>query len=104
MPIMTPDPNKPKADFLRNRVLSGKGALDPAVRAAAAANAGVPEAMATFVATIHEQATNIQDDDFAALKASGLSEDQIFELIVAAATGAGFHRLDKVRSLLEESP
>jgi alkylhydroperoxidase family enzyme len=36
---------------------------------------------------VAERATQITDEDFAAVKASGLSEDQIFELVVCAAIG-----------------
>jgi alkylhydroperoxidase family enzyme len=36
----------------------------------------------------------VTDDDVDALRASGLSEDEIFEVTVSAAVAAGLERLD----------
>lgn len=96
------DPNRKKADALRARVLDGPGLVAPAVRRAAAANVDVPLGFASYVQTIHEKPAAVTDDDVAGLKASGFSEDEIFEVTVAAATGAGFRRLDAVLALLED--
>lgn len=89
-----------KRKVLESRVLSGPGQLDASQRTAAAGNRALSEPAGSFVAKIHRQATEITDEDVAELKAAGLTEDQIFELTVAAATGAGLLRLDKVLSLL----
>lgn len=96
------DPNHKKAEALRTRVLQGPGHVAPAVRQAAAANVDVPLAFASYVDTIHKKPAAVTDDDVEALKASGFTEYEIFEVTVAAATGAGFRRLDAVLALLED--
>lgn len=96
------DPNRKKADALRARVLEGPGHVVPGVRQAAAANVDVPLGFASYVKTIHERPAAVTDDDVAGLKVSGFTEDEIFEVTVAAATGAGFRRLDVVLALLED--
>lgn len=95
------DPNARKRQVLQATVLSGPGTTEPGLRAAAAANNGLSGPSADYVAKVHKQATTVEDADVRALLDSGLSEDQVFELTVAAATGAGLSRLDRVLSLLD---
>lgn len=97
------DPYLEKAARLRQRVLHGPGTLDAKARSAAANGAGLPVELGDYVAKVHRKATDVTDADIAALK-TGLSEDQIFELTVSAATGAGFARLDAVLAHLDERP
>jgi hypothetical protein len=67
--------------------LEGEGSAPRAQRRAAFDNALIDEPLRTLISGVAEQPTAITDDDFAAVKASGLSEDQIFELVVCAAVG-----------------
>lgn len=53
-----------------------------------------PEAMAPYLAKVRERAYTVTDADVGALKAAGLSEDEIFEQTVAAAIAQGLRRLD----------
>jgi alkylhydroperoxidase family enzyme len=53
-----------------------------------------PEAMAPYLAKVRERAYTVTDADVEALKAAGLTEDEIFEQTVAAAIGEGLRRLD----------
>jgi alkylhydroperoxidase family enzyme len=48
----------------------------------------------TLTSKVAERPTQITDEDFAAVKASGLSEDQIFELVVCAAIGQATRQYD----------
>ena len=79
---------------LHERLIERVGTLDPAVRRAAAKGAGVPEPLAPFVDKVRRQAYTVTDGDVEGLRAAGYSEDQIFELTVAAAYGAARKRLD----------
>lgn len=89
---------------LRERVLSGPGELDPAARRAAFEGSG-PEGALAWVRRVRDQAATIEDAHMEALRASGLSEDQAFELTIAAAVGAADLRLRAaLRSLGEEEP
>lgn len=99
---MATDPYRAKALLLRQSVLAGDGVVSPALRAAAAANAAIAnEPVAQYVAQIHRDAVRVTDASVAALKQEH-SEDALFELTVAAATGAGMQRLDILLALLED--
>jgi alkylhydroperoxidase family enzyme len=64
------------------------------LRAVAAATPPAPATMAAYLAKVRERAFMVTDSDVEALKAAGLSEDEIFEQTVAAAIAQGLHRLD----------
>jgi alkylhydroperoxidase family enzyme len=80
-------------DFGR-RVLERPGTLDPAIRRAAASGGELPDPLAAYADTVRRHAYKVTDADVAGLLAAGYSEDQIFELTVAAAYGASRRRLD----------
>ncbi|MSQ81837.1 MAG: hypothetical protein EXR77_02845 [Myxococcales bacterium] len=99
---MATDPYRAKAMLLRQTVLAGHGVVAPAVRSAAAANAAIAdEQIAQYVAQIHRDALRVTDASVDALKQNH-TEDALFELTVAAATGAGMQRLDILLALLED--
>jgi alkylhydroperoxidase family enzyme len=79
---------------LRRRVLDQPGALDPAIRKAVAAGVPVTDALDPYVDKVRRHAYRIMDADVESLRAAGYSQDQIFELTVAAALGAATLRLD----------
>jgi alkylhydroperoxidase family enzyme len=74
-------------------VLEGPGRLDPAVRQAASAGGPVPDALARYVDQVRRYAYRVTDADVQALLTAGYSEDQIFELTLSVALGAGVERL-----------
>jgi len=69
------------------RVLNGKGTAAPGLRRAAFDNAGLGEPIRTLVEKVANHAYRVTDEDVAAVRAAGLSEDQIFEIVVCAAVG-----------------
>jgi len=81
----------PDRGALVEQVLKGPGEASPELRIAAAANAGLPPELAALVEKIHRHAYKITDEEMAALR-SRYSEDQLFEIVVAAAVGASQHR------------
>ena len=64
------------------------------LRKAARPDRVVPPAAEKYVAKVREGAYAVTDRDLDELKAAGLSEDEIFELTVSTAVGAGLARLD----------
>ena len=70
------------------------------LRANAAAVPPAPDAMAEYLRKVHECAYTIVDGDIEALKAAGLTEDEIFEQTVAAAIDEGLRRLDAADEVL----
>ena len=69
------------------RVLEGDGRASRAERRAAFDDATLIEPLGGLIGKVAKHPTQITDDDIAAVKASGLSEDEIFELVVCAAVG-----------------
>lgn len=98
---------------LRDRVLGTPGHTDSALRitveayaatdgAAAGGHAPiVPDALRTYIGKVVRCAYRVTDDDVAALKRAGYSEDAIFEVTVSAAVGAGMHRLERGLTALQ---
>lgn len=88
------DPYNSQVKQLKEAVLSGPGTLDPAVRKAAGLAAGLPEALDPYVKKVVQHASQVTDTDITVLRQAGYSDDQIFEVTVSAALGAGLVRLE----------
>ena len=69
------------------RVLEGEGRASRAQRRAAFDNALPQGPLRGLISKVAERPIQIIDEDFTAVKESGLTEDQIFELVVCAAVG-----------------
>jgi alkylhydroperoxidase family enzyme len=72
---------------LVTRVLEGDGRASRAQRRGAFDNELHVEPLSRLIGKVAERPTQITDEDVAAVRASGLDEDQIFELVVCAAIG-----------------
>jgi alkylhydroperoxidase family enzyme len=57
----------------------------------------------TLIDKVAKRAYQVTDDDIAAARSSGLSEDQIFELVVCAAVGQAARQYDAARAALVEA-
>jgi hypothetical protein len=73
---------------LVTRILEGDGHAARAARRAAFENIGLAEPLRTLIDKVARQPTRVTNEDIAAVKASGESEDQIFELVVCAHRGS----------------
>jgi len=85
---------------LRRNVVDGPGELDPRVRRAAFAGDDVPASAAAYVEKVRAHAYKVTDEDVAALRAAGWTEEAIFELTIATALGAGLSRREKARAAM----
>jgi hypothetical protein len=83
------------------RILEGDGRASHAQRRAAFDNAGLAEPLSTLIDKVAKHAHKITDEDIAAARASGLSEDQIFEIVVCAAVGQAMRQYDKALAALK---
>ena len=54
----------------------------------------MPPVAEDYVETVRRNAYRVTDAQVEALRDAGLSEDEVFELTVAAAVGAGLERLE----------
>lgn len=97
------DPYAAYVERLRQAVLSGPGQLSGEVRQAAAAAGTVPAELETYVQKVSRYAYKVTDEDVAALLQAGYSEDQLFELTVSIALGAGLVRLKAGQAALERA-
>jgi len=86
---------------LVTRILEGDGMASPAQRRAAFENGELPEPVRTLIDKVTMRAYTVTDEDIAAVKASGLSEDQIFELAVCAAIGQATRQYDTAFAALD---
>jgi alkylhydroperoxidase family enzyme len=72
---------------LVSRILEGDGSASRAQRRSAFDNAGLAEPVRALIGKVAKHAYSVTDEDIAAARTSGLSEDQIFEMVVSAAIG-----------------
>jgi hypothetical protein len=86
---------------LEDTVLRGPGRTASSLREGVARREGLPEELRALVEKIEKHAYEVTDDDVARLRAK-YTEDEIFEIVVAAALGASMRRLDAgMRALAE---
>ena len=86
---MVPDEDKKRAAFqaLADRVLNGEGTTSAEQRATAFNNADIAPPVDALISKVATRPAQVTDADFAAAKAAGFSEDQLFELVISAAVG-----------------
>ena len=84
-----PDDDKKQAAHraLVDRVLNGEGRASAEQRAHAFSNDGIAPPLHALIDKVATRPTQVTEADFAAAKASGFSEDQLFELVICAAVG-----------------
>ena len=70
------------------------------LRAVVAGLPPAPEEMSAYLAKVGGHAYTVTDADVESLKASGLSEDVIFEQTVGAAVRQGLRRLDRADEVI----
>jgi hypothetical protein len=85
------------------RILEGDGTASHAQRRAAFDNAGLGEPLSMLIDKVARHAYNITDEDIAAALSSGLSEDQIFELVVCATVGQATRQYETALAALVEA-
>jgi hypothetical protein len=80
--------------------LDGPGRASSEQRRAAFANDGVADGARALIDKIARNAYKVTDEDVAAAKAAGLSEDELFELAVCAALGQATRQLEAALAAL----
>ena len=86
---------------LIERILEGDGRASQDDRRAAFDNAGLALPLSSLIDKVARQAHKITDADVSAARASGLSEDQVFEIVVCAAIGQAARQYDGALATLE---
>jgi hypothetical protein len=83
------------------RVQDGEGRASHDLRKRAFDGAGLAEPLRTLIEKVALSATTITDDDVAAVRASGASDDEIFELVVCGAVGQATRQYGRALAALE---
>ncbi|MCU1312755.1 MAG: hypothetical protein JWM54_512 [Acidobacteriaceae bacterium] len=88
-------------EALARRILEGAGKASPSERQAAFHNSGLAESPGALVDKVARHAYRVSDEDITAARMSGLSEDQVFEIVVCAAIGQATRQYDTALAALE---
>jgi alkylhydroperoxidase family enzyme len=82
-----PDEKRALYQALVDGVLNGVGRSSPELRADAFNDADLPPSLHALADKVRSRPAEITDADFAAATTTGFSEDQLFEVVIAAALG-----------------
>ena len=101
----------PRPQFIEKAItalLSGQGATQISLRRGVfellrSGNGEAPAGLAVLMEKISDRPWMVSDVDISRAVEAGYSEDQIYELVLAAAAGAGVRRLDAGLRALEEA-
>ncbi len=85
--MLDEDKKRTAHQALVDRVLNGDGKASAEQRARAFNNEELAPPLETLIGKVADWPAQVTEDDLAAAKASGCTEDQIFELVVCAAVG-----------------
>jgi hypothetical protein len=85
------------------RILEGEGRASRAHRRAAFDDAVVGDPLQTLIGRVVRQPTRVTDEDIALVKRSGLSEDEVFELVVCAAVGQATRQYESALAALADA-
>jgi hypothetical protein len=95
-----PDIRQVRTALVR-RILKETGMTEPVKREAAFNNSYLAEPLGALVDKVARHAFRITDEDMAAAIASGLNEDEVFEIVVCAAVGQANRQYDTALAALE---
>ena len=101
--MTTEDKKRAARKALEDRILNGEGETTHDQRVRAFNNAGLPEPLDTLLDKVATKPAQVTDADVAAAKASGVSEHQIFELVICAAVGQSARQYEAGLAALAEA-
>jgi len=85
--VLTDDQKRAAFRALQERIVTGEGRASREQRARAFSHTGLPQPLDGLLGKVATSPTQVTDADFAAARAAGLGEDELFELVVCAAVG-----------------
>jgi alkylhydroperoxidase family enzyme len=85
-----------------DRALNGPGRTSPGLRRAAFDNHGVDERARALIDKTARRAWTVTSADVATVTAAGMSDDEVFELVVSAALGQATRQLQAALEALDE--
>jgi alkylhydroperoxidase/carboxymuconolactone decarboxylase family protein YurZ len=88
---------------LVNRILQGPGQASAEQRGRAFDNGELPEPVHTLIDKVAARSAQVTDSDFAAAARAGVSDDQLFELVICAAVGESTRQYEAALAALAEA-
>ena len=88
---------------LEDRVRSGEGRASPEQRARAFRGSGLGQPLDGLLGKVAVRPAQVTDEDFAAARAAGFSDDELFELVICAAVGWSARLYDAGLAALAEA-
>jgi alkylhydroperoxidase family enzyme len=88
---------------LVDRILRGPGTTTAQQRAQAYANSELDPALQPLIGKVAGAPARIADADFDTARAAGFTEDQLFEVVVAAAVGESARMYESALAALDEA-
>lgn len=85
--MLTDDKKRAAFRALEDRILNGEGRAPAQQRAGAFGNAGLTAPLEGLLGKVAAGPAQVTDADFAAARAAGFSDDELFELVICAAVG-----------------
>ena len=101
--MTTEDQKRAAYRGLEDRILHGAGKAAAEQRARAFGNAGLAEPLAGLLGKVATRPAEVTNADFAAARAAGFTEDELFELVICAAVGQSARRYDAGLAALAEA-
>jgi hypothetical protein len=101
--VRTEDKKRAAYRALQDRILNGDGRASPEQRDRAFSNAGLAEPLAGLLGKVATRPAHVTDADFAAARAAGFSDDELFELVICAAVGQSARMYDAGLAALAEA-
>jgi hypothetical protein len=100
-----PDEDKKQAAHraLVDRILNGEGRASREQRTRAFSLAGLSEPLDELLGKVAARPAQVTEADFAAARAAGFSEDELFELVICAAVGQSARLYDAGLAALAEA-
>jgi alkylhydroperoxidase family enzyme len=85
------------------RIVDGEGTASNALRRSVFDNDALTGALRNLAGKVATRPTSITNADIAAVRGSGLSEDQIFEVVVCAAVGQASRQYEAALTALDQA-
>jgi hypothetical protein len=92
--VLSEDKKRAAFRALQDRILGGEGMASPEQRASAFGNAGLAQPLDGLLGKVATRPGQVTDADFAAARAAGFGEDELFELVICAAVGQSARQYD----------
>jgi hypothetical protein len=101
--VLAEDNKRAAFRALQDHIVNGEGRASPERRARALGNAGLSPPLDGLLGKVATRPTQVTDADFAAARAAGVSEDELFELVICAAVGQSARLYDAGLAALAEA-